>query len=60
MTAKYVLFMYADNKGEGGTLSLMALAQSASHGVAPVFLGVGAAVFEGTRHHPGDLGSLRG
>src|ERR1700724_1345377 len=51
VTAKYVLFlMYADNKGEGGTLSLMALAQSAlGHGVAPVFfLGVaGAALFSG-------------
>ncbi|MGH6821535.1 MAG: KUP/HAK/KT family potassium transporter, partial [Methylocella sp.] len=30
VTAKYVLFlMHADNRGEGGTLSLMALAQSA-------------------------------
>jgi len=51
VTAKYVLFlMRADNKGEGGTLSLMALAQSAvGHGVAPVFfLGVaGAALFSG-------------
>ena len=29
VTAKYVLFlMQADNKGEGGTLSLMALAQT--------------------------------
>nr|WP_026607926.1 potassium transporter Kup [Methylocapsa acidiphila] len=51
VTAKYVLFlMRADNKGEGGTLSLMALAQSAvGHGVAPVFfLGVaGASLFSG-------------
>jgi len=51
VTAKYVLFlMYADNKGEGGTLSLMALAQRAvGHGGAPVFfLGVaGAALFSG-------------
>ncbi len=51
VTAKYVLFlMHADNKGEGGTLSLMALAQSAlGRGVAPVFfLGVaGAALFSG-------------
>ncbi|MCI0598316.1 MAG: potassium transporter Kup [Beijerinckiaceae bacterium] len=51
VTAKYVLFlMHADNKGEGGTLSLMALAQSAlGRGVAPVFLlGVaGAALFAG-------------
>ena len=52
VTAKYVLFlMHADNKGEGGTLSLMALAQSA---LGPwrrrrvFFLGVaGAALFSG-------------
>jgi KUP system potassium uptake protein len=51
VTAKYVLFlMQADNKGEGGTLSLMALAQSAvGHRVKAVFfLGVaGAALFSG-------------
>lgn len=51
VTAKYVLFlMHADNKGEGGTLSLMALAQSAlGKSAAPVFfLGVaGAALFSG-------------
>jgi KUP system potassium uptake protein len=51
VTAKYVLFlMRADNRGEGGILSLMALAQSAvGHGAAPVFfLGVaGAALFSG-------------
>ncbi|ACK51258.1 K potassium transporter [Methylocella silvestris BL2] len=51
VTAKYVLFlMRADNKGEGGTLSLMALAQRAlGHRTAPVFfLGVaGAALFSG-------------
>ncbi|MBO0733324.1 MAG: potassium transporter Kup [Methylocapsa sp.] len=51
VTAKYVLFlMRADNKGEGGTLSLMALAQSAlGRSVAYVFLlGVaGAALFSG-------------
>ncbi|MGD9510769.1 MAG: potassium transporter Kup [Geminicoccaceae bacterium] len=51
VTAKYVLFlMRADNRGEGGTLSLMALAQSAlgrSTG-AVFFLGVaGAALFYG-------------
>ena len=51
VTAKYVLFlMRADNKGEGGTLSLMALAITAlgrrSAGV--FFLGVaGAALFSG-------------
>ena len=51
VTAKYVLFlMHADNKGEGGTLSLMALAQHAlGRRVAIVFfLGVaGAALFSG-------------
>ena len=51
VTAKYVLFlMRADNKGEGGTLSLMALAQTAlGHRTAAVFfLGVaGAALFSG-------------
>jgi len=51
VTVKYVLFlMRADNKGEGGILSLMALAQSAvGRKVAPVFfLGVaGAALFCG-------------
>ncbi|QBR71125.1 potassium transporter Kup [Beijerinckiaceae bacterium] len=51
VTAKYVLFlMRADNKGEGGTLSLMALAQSAlGRRVVPVFfLGVaGASLFSG-------------
>ncbi|HUB64696.1 MAG TPA: potassium transporter Kup, partial [Methylocella sp.] len=51
VTAKYVLFlMHADNRGEGGILSLMALAQSAlGHAAAPVFfLGVtGAALFSG-------------
>jgi len=51
VTAKYVFFlMRADNKGEGGTLSLMALAQSAlGRQALPVFfLGVaGAALFSG-------------
>jgi KUP system potassium uptake protein len=51
VTIKYVLFlMRADNKGEGGILSLMALAQSAlGRRVRPVFLlGVaGAALFSG-------------
>ena len=51
VTVKYVLFlMRADNKGEGGTLSLMALAQHAlGHRGGPVFLlGVaGAALFSG-------------
>jgi KUP system potassium uptake protein len=51
VTAKYVLFlMRADNRGEGGTLSLMALAQSAlgRRAVPVFFLGVaGAALFSG-------------
>ncbi|MEF3365260.1 potassium transporter Kup [Methylocystis sp. 9N] len=51
VTIKYVLvLMRADNRGEGGTLSLMALAQSAlGGGSTPVFiLGVaGAALFSG-------------
>ncbi|MGO9135532.1 MAG: potassium transporter Kup [Methylovirgula sp.] len=51
VTAKYVLFlMRADNKGEGGTLSLMALAQNALGRRAAMifFLGVaGAALFSG-------------
>ena len=50
VTAKYVLFlMRADNDGEGGTLSLMALAQRALGGAGAVFvLGVaGAALFYG-------------
>lgn len=51
VTAKYVLFLlHADNKGEGGTLSLMALAQSAPGRIAPAvfFLGfAGAALFSG-------------
>ena len=51
VTAKYVLFlMRADNDGEGGTLSLMALAQRALGGSTPVvfILGVaGAALFYG-------------
>jgi KUP system potassium uptake protein len=51
VTVKYVLFlMRADNKGEGGILSLMALAQSAlGRHTAPVFvLGIaGAALFCG-------------
>ncbi|MBW3559297.1 MAG: potassium transporter Kup [Proteobacteria bacterium] len=52
VTLKYVVFlMRADNKGEGGTLALMALAQRALGGkrTVPVFfLGVvGAALFYG-------------
>ena len=51
VTLKYVLFlMRADNKGEGGTLALMALAQNAfPRAAAPVFvLGIlGASLFSG-------------
>jgi len=51
VTAKYVLFlMRADNKGEGGILSLMALAQTAlgRRSALVFFLGVaGAALFSG-------------
>ncbi len=51
VTVKYVFFlMRADNKGEGGTLSLMALAQKAlGHRSTSIFLlGVaGAALFSG-------------
>lgn len=51
VTVKYVLFlMRADNRGEGGTLSLMALAQTAlgRRAMAVFLLGVaGAALFSG-------------
>ena len=51
VTAKYVLYlMQADNKGEGGILSLMALAQRALGQKTPIafLLGVaGAALFSG-------------
>jgi KUP system potassium uptake protein len=51
VTIKYVVFlMRADNRGEGGTLSLMALAQSAVGGrsIYVFLLGVaGAALFSG-------------
>jgi KUP system potassium uptake protein len=51
VTLKYVVFiMRADNKGEGGTLSLMALAQTKmGRGIGPAFLlgVIGAALFYG-------------
>ena len=51
VTVKYVLFlMKADNKGEGGTLALMALTQKALGKYSPTvfFLGIcGAALFYG-------------
>src|SRR3954451_16990907 len=44
VTVKYVLFlMRADNNGEGGVLSLMALAQRARSGPAPIVFALGAA-----------------
>src|SRR5579863_5598855 len=51
VTAKYVMFlMYADNKGEGGILSLMALARGVAGRNAKLvfFLGVlGSSLFSG-------------
>jgi KUP system potassium uptake protein len=51
VTLKYIVFiMRADNKGEGGTLSLMALAQTKmGRGIGPAFLlgVIGAALFYG-------------
>ena len=51
VTLKYVLFILrCDNRGEGGTLSLMALAQNAlgRKSIVVVFLGIiGAALFSG-------------
>ncbi|HEY1752799.1 MAG TPA: potassium transporter Kup [Caulobacteraceae bacterium] len=51
VTVKYVIFlMRADNKGEGGTLALMALAQRAMgrHSLPILFIGmVGASLFYG-------------
>ena len=65
VTAKYVLFlMRADNRGEGGTLSLMALAQSAMG--RPTAAGVragrgrGGIVLWRCADHAGDLGPVRG
>ncbi len=56
--------MRADNHGEGGTLSLMALAQRALGRSTPTvfFLGVaGAALFYGDAlDHAGDLGAVGG
>ena len=51
VTIKYVIFvMRADNRGEGGTLALMALAQSAigRRSIGVLFLGIlGASLFTG-------------
>jgi KUP system potassium uptake protein len=42
VTIKYVIFVLrADNKGEGGTLSLMALARTSSPGWSKAILGIG-------------------
>src|SRR4029078_2841313 len=44
VTVKYVLFLLrADNNGEGGVLSLMALARRARKGPAPIVFVLGAA-----------------
>jgi KUP system potassium uptake protein len=44
VTLKYVMVLLrADNDSEGGTFALMALAQRASHGSAPLLLGLGIA-----------------
>ena len=51
VSVKYAIFVLrADNKGEGGTLSIMALAREQAGRMAPVVLGlgmVGAALFYG-------------
>ena len=65
VTVKYVLFlMRADNRGEGGTLSLMALAQRAlgrAHAVPVFVLGVPAPPCStATPDHARDLGAVRG
>ena len=64
VTAKYVLFlMRADNKGEGGTLSLMALAQKAlgRRSTLVFFLGCRrcGAVLGRRDHHARNLGASR-
>ena len=64
VTLKYVLILLrADNNGEGGTLSLMALAFRAIGRRTPfvLMLGIiGAAMFLGDSvHHAGDLGAVR-
>ena len=63
VTVKYVLFlMRADNKGEGGVLSLMALAQRAIGRRTPVLFTLGAdrrgAVLRRRCDHAGDLGAV--
>ena len=64
VTFKYVIVLLrADNNGEGGTLTLMALARQATgdHAPAVVMLGIiGAALFFGDALiTPGDLGAVR-
>ena len=63
VTAKYVVFlMQADNKGEGGILSLKALAQRAlgqtHNDRLPARRGRLGALFRRRDHHAGDLGPL--
>ena len=63
VTLKYVVLMLrADNRGEGGTLSLLALAQRAVGRRTPLLLGLGhrrrRALLRRRRDHPGDLGPV--
>jgi KUP system potassium uptake protein len=65
VTVKYVVFlMRADNKGEGGTLALMALAQHPGQGRQAVRRRSSSsasrrgAVLRRRGHHPGHLGSV--
>ena len=65
VTGKYVLFlMRADNRGEGGTLSLMALAQRALGRSTPAGVPPGRRrcrpVLRRRADHARDLGALRG
>ena len=65
VTLKYVFFlMRADNKGEGGTLSLMALAQNAlgrrSRADFPARRRRRRAVFRRRHHHPGHIRAFGG
>ena len=65
VTLKYVVLMLrADNRGEGGTLSLLALAQRAVGRRTPLLLGLWdrrrRALLRRRGDHPGDLGPLGG
>ena len=65
VTLKYVvLILRADNRGEGGTLSLLALAQRAIGRRTPAALRARrrrrGALLRRRGDHPGDLGALGG